>query len=154
RIAAAVAALWTLVGVVSGAQTSLASALQGKPEPLGAAVIEGLLQFLPWIPATLAAVALAGRVPLTRANWRGRVWIHLLAVPATAFVTNAIVVLTYWVRAGMFRGVGMLVQQAAFWGLLRLHVATLFYASAVAVTLVVRSWQGLRTRELELARLE
>src|SRR6185503_3155114 len=27
-------------------------------------------------------------------------------------------------------------------------------ASAVAVTLVVRSWQGLRTRELELARLE
>lgn len=47
RVVAAVGALWTLIGLVSGAQTSMAAALQGKPEPLGAAIVDGLFQFLP-----------------------------------------------------------------------------------------------------------
>jgi hypothetical protein len=154
RVTAAVAAVWTLVGLVSGAQASLAATLQGQAAPLGRAIVDGLFQFLPWIPATLVAILLASRLPLTRATWRRRVWLHLLAIPATAFVTNLIVVLAYWVRAGAFRGVGVLVQQAGFWGLVRLHIAALFYVAAVAATLGLRSWRNLRHREVELARLE
>ena len=154
KVAAAVAAVWTLVGLVSGAQTSLAAALQGETAPLGPAIVDALYQFLPWIPATLLAIALAERVPLTRATWRRRLWVHALAIPATAFVTNAIVVLSYWLRSGTFRGIGVLVQQAGFWGLLRLHVAALFYLAAVAATMGIRSWRDLRHREVELARLE
>ena len=51
RVVAVVTALWTLVGVVSGAQGSLAAALQGAPaQPLGPAIVDALNQFLPWIP--------------------------------------------------------------------------------------------------------
>ena len=155
RVVAIVTALWTLVGAVSGAQGSLAAALQGAPpQPLGPAIIDALNQFLPWIPATLVAVALAGRLPLTRATWRRNVWIHLLAAPATAYLTHLLVVAGYGARQGAFPGLGMLAEQAAVWGLVRLHIAVLFYAAAVAVTLAIRSWRDLRRREVELARLE
>ena len=155
RIVAFVAALWALVGVVSGAQGSLAAVLQGgEAQPLGPAIVDALNQFLPWIPATLVAVALAGRVPLTRATWRRNLWIHVLAAPATAYLTNLIVVAGYWARQGMFLGLGTLAEQAAVWGLVRLHIAALFYAAAVAVTLSIRYWRDLRRREVELARLE
>jgi two-component system LytT family sensor kinase len=154
RLAALVAAFWTLVAVVSGAQASLAAALQGRAEPLGPAIRDALCQFPPWIPATLVAIALAGRFPLTRATWKRNAWIHLLAIPATAFLTNVIVVLTYWVRSGEFRGLGTLVYQAGFWGLVRLHFAALFYAAAVAAALGLRSWRDLRRREVELAQLQ
>jgi signal transduction histidine kinase len=154
RLALGVTALWTLVALVSGAQASLAAALQGRTEPLGAAIVDGLFQFLPWIPATLVAVGLAGRFPLTRKTFRTRGAIHLLAIPATAFLTNVIVVLSYWVRSGRYEGLGTLVYQAGFWGLVRIHFAALFYAAAVAATLGVRSWRDLRRREVELAQLE
>jgi two-component system, LytTR family, sensor kinase len=156
RVAAAVAAVWTLVGVVSGAQASFAAALLGQPpQPMGAAILDALAyQFLPWIPASLMAIVLAERVPLTRTAWRRNLWIHLLAIPATAFVTNLLVVSAYWARQGAFRGALSLVERAAFWGLVRLHVAALLYAGSVAATLGVRSWRRLRDRELELARLE
>jgi two-component sensor histidine kinase len=155
RVVAVVTGLWTLVGVVSGAQGSLAAALQGAaPQPLGPAIASALNQFLPWIPATLIAVALAGRVPLTRATWRRNVWIHLLAAPATAYLTNLLVVAAYGARSGMFIGFAGLAEQAAVWGLVRLHIAALFYAAAVAATLAIRSWRDIRRREVELARLE
>ncbi|HTE54831.1 MAG TPA: histidine kinase [Kofleriaceae bacterium] len=154
-IAAVVTALWTLVGVVSGAQSSLAAALQGAdPQPLVPAIVDALNQFLPWIPATLVAVALAGRFPLTRASWRRNLWVHLVAAPATAYLTNLLVVAAYWARQGMYQGIGTLAEQAAVWGLVRLHIAVLFYAAAVAVTVAIRSWRDLRRREVELARLE
>ncbi len=155
RVVAVVTGLWTLVGVVSGAQGSLAAALQGaSPQPLGPAIVDALNQFLPWIPATLVAVALAGRVPLTRTTWRRNFWIHLLAAPATAYLTNLLVVAAYGARNGMFIGFAGLAEQAAVWGLVRLHIAALFYAAAVAVTLAIRSWRDIRRREVELARLE
>jgi hypothetical protein len=154
RVVAAVAALWTVVGLVSGAQSSLAAALQGQNEPLGAAIVGALFQFLPCIPATLVAIALANRVPIIRATWRRTLWIHLLAVPATSFLTNLLVVAAYWARQGVFRGFGMLGQQAVFWGFVRLHVAALYYGAAVAVTLGIRSWRRLQDRELALAHLE
>jgi two-component system, LytTR family, sensor kinase len=155
RVVAGVTALWTLVGLVSGAQASLAAALQGQaPQPLGAAIVDALFQFLPWIPATLVAIVLAERLTLTRQTWRRNVWAHLVAVPATAFLTNVLMVSAYWARQGSFRGFRVLAENAAFWGLVRLHVAALFYVAAVAVTLVLRSWRNLQRRELELARLE
>jgi sensor histidine kinase YesM len=155
RAVAVATALWTLVGLVSGAQGSLAAALQGAPpQPLGPAIVDALNQFLPWIPATLTAVALAGRFPLGRATWKRHIGIHLVAAPLTALVTNALAVAGYWARQGVFRGLGMLMEQAALWGLVRMHIAVLFYAAAVAVTLAVRSWRDLRQREVELARLE
>jgi quinol-cytochrome oxidoreductase complex cytochrome b subunit len=154
RLAAGVVASWTLVGLVSGAQASLAAALQGRSEPLAAAVVDGLFQFLPWIPATLVAIALAGRFPLAGGTWRRNAWIHVLAVPATAFLTNLVVVLAYWARSGQFRGLGTLAYQAGFWGLVRLHFAALFYAAAVAAALGLRSWRDLRRREVELAQLQ
>jgi len=154
RLAGVVSALWVLFALVSGAQGSLAAALQGKPEPLGAAIVDALHQFLPWIPATLVAIALAARRPLTRAEWRRNLWIHLLAIPATAWLTNLLVVAIFWARAGIFQGLWMLGRQAGFWALVRFHVAALFYSATVALTLGVRSWRGLRQREVELARLE
>ncbi len=154
RVVAAVCGLWTLIGLVSGAQTSMAAALQGNAEPLGAAVVDGLFQFLPWIPATLIAIALARRAPLTRATWPRRIGIHILAIPFTAFLTHLIVVLSYWVRTGAFKDAGTLVQQAAFWGLVRLHIAALFYVTAVAAAMGLAAWRDLRRREVELARLE
>jgi two-component system, LytTR family, sensor kinase len=155
RVVAGVTALWTLVGLVSGAQASLAAALQGQaPQPLGAAIVDALFQFLPWIPATLLAIVLAERLVLTRNTWRRNVWPHLLAIPATAFLTNLLMVSAYWARQGTFRGFRTLAENAAFWGLVRLHVAALFYAAAVAVTLGLRSWRSLQQREVDLARLE
>jgi two-component system LytT family sensor kinase len=154
RLAALVAAFWTLVAVVSGAQASLAAALQGRVEPLGPAIRDALCQFPPWIPATLVAIALAGRFPLSRVAWKRHLWVHLLAVPATAFLTNVIVVLTYWVRSGAFQGFGALLYQAGFWALVRMHFAALFYAAAVAAALGLRSWRDLRRREVELAQVQ
>ena len=76
-----VVALWTLVGVVWGAQTSLGAALQGDaPLPLAPAIVRRAAPVLPWIPATLVAIALAARFPLTRATWRR----HLLDPPRRA----------------------------------------------------------------------
>ena len=154
RLAGVVCALWVLFALVSGAQGSLAAALQGRPEPLGAAIADALHQFLPWIPATLAAIALAVHRPLTRAAWRRNLWVHLLAVPATAWLTNVLVVAIYWARAGLFEGLAALARQAAFWAAVRFHVAALFYAAVVALTLGLRSWRALRQREVDLARLE
>ncbi|HET9314623.1 MAG TPA: histidine kinase [Vicinamibacteria bacterium] len=154
KVVATVATVWALVGLVSGAQASLAAALQGQASPLGPSIADGLHQFLPWIPATLVAIGLAGRFPLTRTSWRRNLWLHLLAIPATAFLTNLIVVATYWLRSGTFRGLGVLVQQAGFWALVRMHFAALFYVAAVAAAMGIRSWRDLRRREVEMARLE
>lgn len=156
RIVAVVAALWTIVGVVSGAQSSLAAALQGQlPPPLGAAVRDALVhESLPWIPATLVAIALAARAPVSRTTWRRNVWVHALAIPATAFLANLFVVAGIWAQQGAFRGFGTLLERAGFWALIRLHVAALLYVATVAATQGLRYWRDLRRRELELARLE
>ena len=147
------AALWTLVGLVSGAQASLAATLQGRPEPLGAALVDGLFQFLPWIPATLVAVGLAGRFPLD-----ARV---LAASPLDPSARRPRHCLPHEPDRGP-RVLGALGpvprprhprDQAGFWGLVRLHFAALFYAAAVAAALGLRSWRDLRRREVELAQL-
>jgi signal transduction histidine kinase len=154
RAVAGVTLLWLLVAVVSGAQASLAAALQGRSEPLGAAIGNALHHNLAWVPGTLAVVALALRHPVRGPRWRRSLAIHALAVPFVAFGTNALVVLGYWARQGSFQGLGPLVREGARWGLSRLDVAVVLYAAAAGLTQAVASWRGLQRRELELARLE
>jgi signal transduction histidine kinase len=154
RVILGVSLLWLLVGLVSGAQSSFAGTLQGKPEPLLAAILDALHQSLPWIPATLIAIALALRAPFTRRRRLRALGPHLLGLACAAFLTNLLVVALYWARAGRFDGLGTLCQSAAFWALVRLHEAALVYGVSVATTLGFRSWTRLRQREVELARLE
>ena len=151
---AGVIALWVFVAIVWGAQTSLGTALQGKPEPLGETIPTALHQALPWIPGTLAVVWLATRFPVTRGNWRRNLWIHLAAMPVVAFGTNVLVVLGYWIRYEAFQGLPALLRQGALWGMVRLHLAALLYAAVAGLTQGVQYWRALRRRELELARLE
>lgn len=153
-VALGVVVLWTIVGVVWGAMDSLTAGLQGEGQDLGPAILAALHQSIPWIPGTLAAIALAARFPVERGSWRRTLPLHVAAVPVFAFGTNVLVVLGYWIRSGDFGGAGTLMVEGARWGLLRIHVAALVYAGVAGLTQVVRTWQRLRTRELELAQME
>lgn len=154
RVVALVILGWLLVGVVWGAQTALAATLQGQDVQLTGAVISSLIQVLPWIPATLAVVAITVRFPLDRARWKRSLPIHVLAVPVVAWAVNMLVVLGFWLRSGAFQGLGRLMSQGVYWATMRIHVIVLVYAGLAAITQVVRMRQALRARELDLARQE
>jgi len=145
---------WLLIGVVLGSQSALGMTMQGTPVALAGAVRTSLVNSLPWIPATLLAIALARRLPVTRATWRRTLPLHLLAVPVVAFIANVGVVLGFWWMGGVFQGLGALLQQGAFWATMRIHLALLVYLVAVVLT---QGWlyvQRTRARELGVARLE
>ena len=153
-VGVAVSAVWVLVGVVLGSQTALGMSMQGSPVVLSDAIRTAWVNNLPWIPATLIAVALSLRFPLRRGDWWRMLPLHLLAVPLVSWVANVGVVLGFWAMAGRFDGFGALARQATFWATLRIHVAALVYALSVALT---HAWVWLRdsrARELRLARLE
>lgn len=151
----AVAAAWTLAGAIWGAQTALGSTLTGAtPVPLGTALISAYVQTLPWIPVTLAVIALTVRFPLTRDRWRRHALVHLAAAPALAFAAQVLVVLGFWVTRGNFAGMGALVRAGALWATLRLHIALLIYLAIVGITQGVLYYRATRARELHLARLE
>jgi hypothetical protein len=154
RIVAGVAALWTLVAIISGTQSALQSSLQGGAVPLATSIRTAMITYLPWIPVTLLVVWLAVRFPLTRERWRGNLWVHLLALPAVTFGANLLVVLGFWLSSGGFRGWGELVRQAGLWAGLRLHVGALIYAAIAGLTHVVLYYRRSRARELRMARLE
>ncbi|HEX6315037.1 MAG TPA: histidine kinase [Gemmatimonadaceae bacterium] len=155
RLALAVCGALIAAGLILGAQASLGATLQGgQPVPLPAAMRPALIQTMAWIPATLAAIVLATRFPLDTRHWRRHAGIHVLAAVLLAFVTNALVVLGYWVTAGQFGGMMTLVRQGALWMTLRLHVALAIYAAILAITQAVISQRRSRERELRLARLE
>lgn len=148
-------AIWAVAGLVLGAQSSLSSTLQGSdPVSLPSALRSSLIQTLAWIPATLAAIAVAARFPLDAQHWRRHLGVHVLAAVVLAFVTNALVVLGYWIAAGRFQGLVMLARQGAVWMTLRLHVALAIYAAILGITQGVMYYRRSRTRELHLARLE
>lgn len=155
RLVAGVVAVWAAMGVVLAAQSVLGPTLQGNDPPAFATALRGaLIQTLAWIPATLAAIALAIRVPLRAESWRRHVWVHALAAVVLAFVTNALVVLGYWVTSGQFGSFSTLVRQGALWTAVRLHIALLVYAAILAITHAVLYYRRARARELHLARLE
>jgi len=155
RIVLGVCALWLVVGVLWGAQTALGSAVMGsQPVTLAAAIKSALQQIFPWIPVTLAVIALTVRFPLRRERWAAHAAIHLAAAPLLAFAANVLVVLMYWASSGQFGGVAMLAQQGAVWATVRFHVALLIYAAILGITQGVLYYRSAQSRELQLARME
>ena len=145
---------WVLLGVILGSQTALGMNMQGNPVVVGDAIRTAWVNNLPWIPATWVAIALALRFPLTRPGWTRTVWVHLAAIPAVSWMANVGVVLGFWAMAGAWQGWTTLARQAAFWGTVRLHVAALVYALAVALTHAWVWFRDGKVRELRVARLE
>lgn len=154
RVALAVTAAWMLVGLVQATQAVVGAGLQGETVAPEIALRAGLLQSLPWIPVTLAVVWLTARFPFTAGRWRRSLWVHLLALPAVAFVANALLVLEYWLLQGRFDGIAPLVRSSAFWAAVRLHVALLIYAVIAGLTQALLYFRAARERELRLARVE
>ena len=154
RVVGGVSLAWLLVAVVWGAQSSLGAALQGQTQALGPAIVDALHLTQPWIPGTLAVIALASWVPFTRARWRHALAVHLVGLLAVAWFTNTLVVLGYWGRFGSFRGFEALLREGARWGLIRLHITAVLYGAIVAVTQGIATWREVRRREVTLARLE
>lgn len=154
RVVLGVSALWLLVGVVGGAQAALGDALQGGSMALADAVRTALINSLPWIPVTLAVVALAVRYPVTRSTWKRHLPVHLVALPLVTWGANVLVVLGFWSSSGTFQGWGTLARSAVYWALLRIHVAALVYAAIAAVTQGFLYYRDVRDRELRVARLE
>jgi hypothetical protein len=146
--------LWLLVAIIWGSQTVLGSNLQGKPVATPAAMRTALLQTLPWIPVTLAVVLLAQRFPLTRRTWKRHLPLHVAAFLVLVFLENLLVVLGYVLSQGMALDARMLLQQAGFWALMRLHVAALVYIAIAAAAQGLAYYRSSRARELELARVE
>src|SRR5688500_20384053 len=89
RVIIGVCLAWVFLGLVWGAQTTMGAILRGvDPVPLGNAIRMSFTQMLPWIPVTLAAIALTRRFPLTRDRWKRHLVAHANAVPVLAFVAN------------------------------------------------------------------
>jgi two-component system, LytTR family, sensor kinase len=155
RVVLVVCVIWLLVALVWGSQTALGSVVQGNnPIPFARALQSALVQTVPWIPVTLAIVALTIRFPITRERWPRTAALHLLAAPVLAFGNNVLVVLGFWLLSGRFNGIGMLLRASAMWAALRLHIALLVYGAILGITQVVRYYQQSRARELNMARLE
>jgi hypothetical protein len=145
---------WILIGVVLGSQTALGMSMQGTPIGLASALRTSLVNALPWIPATLVAIRMGARLPVTRSTWPRRLPVHLLAVPLVGWLANAGVVLGFWWMAGTFQGWSALARQVTMWATIRIHVAGVVYGVAYALT---RGWlyvRDARTRELRVAQLE
>lgn len=83
---------WIVVGLASGLQAHVASALGAAPVPLMAAVRLQILAAAPWIPATYAAFALAAAYPVTRARWPRRLLLHLAAGVAAVVALNLAII--------------------------------------------------------------
>jgi sensor histidine kinase YesM len=153
-VVAGVAAAWLLIAVVLGSQSALGMSLQGNPVALGASVRTSLINLLPWIPATLIVIAVVARFPVTRANWKRIIWLHLAMVPVVTWIANVGVVLGFWWLAGSFNGFVTLVERAAFWAAIRIHVGLTVYLVTATLTQGWLYFAGARERELRLARLE
>lgn len=128
--------------------------LQARTLEFSAALRQSLINTLAWIPGTLAVIQLAARFPLARSNWRRRVPLHLASALLIGFVTNVLVVLAYWWLSGRFNGMAALVQSAAMWSTIRLHIVLLVYLVIAGITQGVLYYRRTRDRELQLARVE
>ena len=155
RIILGVCGLWLVVGVLWGAQTALASAVMGNnPVTLPAAIKSALQQVIPWVPVTLAVIALTVRFPLGRGRRVRHAAVHVVAAPLLSIAANMLVVLMYWASSGKYGGFGMLMQQATLWGTVRFHVALLVYAAILGITQGVLYYRSVQSRELQLAKME
>jgi signal transduction histidine kinase len=154
RLAAGLAVAWLLVGVVWGAQSSMAAGLAGQQLALGSAVVNAWIQVIPWIPMTLAVVALTLRFPIRRASWKRSLPVHVVAFPAVAWLANVLVVLGYWIVNRNFGSPVDLASQGLYWAAMRIHVILVVYAAIAGGVEAVVVRHDLRARELDLARKE
>jgi signal transduction histidine kinase len=155
RIALSVCALWLLIAILWGAQTSIASSVMGsQPIPLAQGVRSALQQVLPWVPVTLAVIALAARFPFSRQNWARYAVVHLIAAAVLAFAANVIVVLMYWASTGTTGSLTSLARDGAVWATVRFHIALVIYASILGITQAVLYYRRTQARELQLAKVE
>jgi hypothetical protein len=156
RIIAGVCIGWVVIGLIVGAQATLGATLMASANApsLAASLRNAMIQTLPWIPVTLAAIALAVRFPLDRRRWRRHLPLHLAAALLLAFVANVLVVLGYWTAMGQFQGVAALARAGLMWATIRLHIALLIYAAILGITHAVLSLRRARERELHFARVE
>ena len=151
RIVLGVCAAWFIAGIVIGGQSALDVAMRGvPPTPLRVAFI----QTLPWIPLTLAAIAMATRAPISRERWLAPLGIHFATLAVFTFVANALVVTAYMTTAGNPPPLRVIAQQGMMWGALRLHVGVLIYVGTVAATQAALYYRRTRARELNVAKLE
>jgi hypothetical protein len=158
RIVVAVCVAWTVIGLIVGAQSTIGATLMASPNApaLGVALRNALIQTLPWIPVTLAAIVLAVRFPLggARQRWLRHLPVHVAAALLLAFAANVLVVLGYWSTMGQFQGVTALARAGLLWATIRLHIGLLIYAGTLGITHVVLSQRRARERELHFARVE
>ena len=146
-----VSAAWIVLGVVLGSQAALGETMQGNPVVLTDAIRGAVVNNLPWIPATLVAIATALRFPVTRLTWKRAVPVHLLVIPAASWIANVGVVLTFGATINTLEGLAALARGAAFWGTVRIHMAALVYIVSVALTYIGMAIL-VRWRERSLAR--
>jgi len=158
RLVIGVCVAWIVIGAIVGAQATLGATLMAmgdtRPVALTTALRTALIQTLPWIPVTLAAVALTVRFPLARATWVRHLPIHVIAALLLAFAANVLVVLGFWWTSGQFQGFAALARAGLLWATVRLHVALLIYTGILGITQAVLSQRRARERELHLARVE
>ena len=154
RVALGVLLAWTLVALVWGAQAALGASLQGQAVPLGTALRTAFVQSLPWVPVSLAVIALTVRFPLERPVWRRHLPIHTVAALFVAFGANVLVVLGFWLLQGRFQGIEALLRGALMWTTLRLHIALLIYAAIAGLTQAFLYYRDTRDRQLRVAQLE
>lgn len=145
---------WLLVAMVWAAQNALRANLQGNPASLTLELRTALIQSLPWVPVTLAVIAITLRFPLDARTWRRSIPIHLAGALAVAFLANLLVVLGFWLTQRRFLGPAALVQSAWFWTVMRLHISFVIYAAIAGMTQAFVYWRRARARELDLARIE
>ncbi|HYC49493.1 MAG TPA: histidine kinase [Gemmatimonadaceae bacterium] len=157
-LVAAVCVAWIVIAAIVGAQATLGSALMasGNTPPLSmmTALRTAMIQTLPWIPVTLAAIALTVRFPMQRRRWSRHLPVHIIAALLLAFMANVLVVLGFWWMSGQFQGFTALARAGLLWATIRLHVALLVYAAILGITQAVLSQRRARARELHLARVE
>lgn len=158
RIVTGVCAAWIVIGLIVGAQSTIGATLMASPNAptLGVALRNALIQTLPWIPVTLAAIALAVRFPLGggRKRWTRHLPVHIAAALLLAFAANVLVVLGYWAAMGQFQGVTALARAGLMWATIRLHIGLLIYSGILGITHAVLSVRRARERELHFARVE
>jgi len=154
RTVAAGISAWVLVGVVLGAQSTIAGALTGEPVALADAVRRSLQNTLPWIPSALAVVAVTLRYPLSRATFTRSIWVHVLTLPLVTLLANVLIVLAFRVPSGSVGSFRDVVQSASYWATMRFHVALLVYVVIAGLTQYALVLRQTRVRELEIAAMD
>lgn len=122
---------WIVVGLASGLQMHVASAVGAAPLPLTAAVRLQILAAAPWIPATYAAFALAAAYPVTRARWPPRLLLHLAAGVAAVVALNLAIIALQGVAGPASHRPGDLVGDATKGVLTLGHMALVVWAVLV-----------------------